>query len=163
MASDITQLSDEELKGLSKRKKISNLSDAELRELAGKKRLYPKTGAAKADDLARAIASGATFGWADEAAAAASAATGVGGQVPGNDYETLLAAERARDEAIPLGTRVRGEVAGGVATGSLAGKAITKGVSSRPARRVEKASAVRSGSTSPATPITMLGPVIQRL
>lgn len=144
---DITQLSDEELKRLAAG--VGKLSDEELKRLASERGLAPKPSqtlmgarfgmvdpnpppgesrAEKLDDLVRSIASGASFGLADEFAAGASALTGVGGQAEGRDYETLLAAERARDEATPLGPRVAGEIAGGVATGGLAGKAVTKGL-----------------------------------
>lgn len=72
-----------------------------------------------ADDFMRAVASGMTFGLADEAAAVASTAAGVGGQAGGaGDYESNLAAERARDEAIPLPTRLAGEITGGITTGA---------------------------------------------
>ena len=77
--------------------------------------------AARADDLARAIASGATFGLADEFAARMAAETGMGGQAEGTDYETLLAAERARDESMPLSTKIPGQITGGLATAAAAG------------------------------------------
>src|SRR3546814_14797415 len=52
------------------------------------------------------------------AAAGLSSLTGIGEQPGGQgDYESNLAAERARDEQIPTGTRIAGEVAGGLATG----------------------------------------------
>jgi hypothetical protein len=71
------------------------------------------------EDQLRSVASGMTFGLADEAAAGAAALTGVGRQEgAGDDYSSNLAAERARDEQIPTGTRIAGEVAGGIATGS---------------------------------------------
>lgn len=71
------------------------------------------------EDLIRSVASGATFGFADELAAGASSLTGIGAQEGGQgDYESNLAAERARDEQIPLGTSITGNVIGGLATGS---------------------------------------------
>lgn len=63
------------------------------------------------DDAVRSIASGVTFGFADEIAAKADELTG-----RGKDYETNLAAERARDKAIPLAIKIPGEVAGAVAS-----------------------------------------------
>lgn len=69
------------------------------------------------DDTIRSIASGATFNWADEGAAAASATLGKG------TYEENVAAERARDEQIPGHTKILGNIGGGLATGGLARKA----------------------------------------
>jgi hypothetical protein len=74
----------------------------------------------RADDLARAVASGATFGGADEFAAGMAALTGTGGQVEG-DYETLLAGERERQAQIPPSTAIPGEVGGGIAATAIAG------------------------------------------
>jgi len=75
--------------------------------------------ARNADDLVRSTASGATFGLADELAAGASTLTGIGGQgEPGKGYTENLAAERARDKAIPTGTKLFGEVLGGMMTGT---------------------------------------------
>lgn len=68
------------------------------------------------DDLVRSMASGATFGAADELAAAAGSGMAVlGGAEFGPEYERRLASERSRDETIPLGIRIPGEIAGGVA------------------------------------------------
>lgn len=67
------------------------------------------------DDFVRSLASGATFGTADEIAAGMSSVTGVGGITDGN-YEEELAAQRARDEGISLGARLPGEIFGGVGT-----------------------------------------------
>lgn len=73
----------------------------------------------RGENVGRAVASGMTFGLADEAAAGLSSLTGVGAQPGGQgDYESNLAAERARDAEIPLGTRIGGEVLGGLMTGS---------------------------------------------
>ena len=69
------------------------------------------------DDIVRSVASGATFGFADEIAAKMGALTGVGGQTEGQDYEKLLAAERERDKAIHPGISIPGNIAGGVASG----------------------------------------------
>lgn len=62
------------------------------------------------DKDVRAVAEGATFGFADEIAAGASAALGHG------TYEENLAAEQARDQVIAPSRRVAGNVAGAVAT-----------------------------------------------
>lgn len=61
------------------------------------------------DDAVRAIASGATFGWADELAAKADELTGRGGS-----YEENLKRERARDAGIPSAIKIPGEIAGAV-------------------------------------------------
>jgi hypothetical protein len=63
------------------------------------------------DDAVRSIASGVTFGYADEIAAKADELTG-----RGKDYETNLAAERARDKQIPLAIKLPGEIGGAVAS-----------------------------------------------
>lgn len=60
------------------------------------------------DDAVRALASGATFGYADEIAAKANSLFN------GKDYETNLASERARDANIPGVISVPAEIAGGV-------------------------------------------------
>src|SRR3546814_5073520 len=79
------------------------------------------------EDVVRSVASGMTFGLADEAAAGLSSLTGIGEQPGGQgDYESNLAAERARDEQIPKGTRIAGEVAGGLATGGGIGRKSTR-------------------------------------
>lgn len=61
------------------------------------------------DDAVRSVASGATFGFADELAAKMDELTGRGGT-----YEQNVARERARDAQIPAAIRIPGEVAGGV-------------------------------------------------
>lgn len=66
-----------------------------------------------ADDTVRAVAHGATFGFADRMAAAAEAATGIGGK--GGDYAGNFAAERARTAAQEPGATVVGNVAGALA------------------------------------------------
>ncbi len=66
------------------------------------------------DDAVRSVASGLTFGLADELAAAASSATGIGDR---GGYDANLAAERQRDREIPAAIAIPGEIAGGVATG----------------------------------------------
>lgn len=67
------------------------------------------------DNLIRSVASGATFGLADEIAA------GMGSLTGGGSYENLLEAERARDRGISAWTKVPGEIAGGAATAIAAG------------------------------------------
>jgi len=61
------------------------------------------------DDAVRAVASGVTFGFADELAAKADELTGRGGT-----YEQNVARERARDAQIPTAIKIPGEVAGAV-------------------------------------------------
>lgn len=71
------------------------------------------------DDTVRSLASGATFGLADELAAYGASQTGIGKQPgAGADYESNLAAERARDKQIPALIKIPGEIAGGVMTGT---------------------------------------------
>lgn len=60
------------------------------------------------DDAVRSIASGVTFGYADELAAKANSMFGSG------TYEENLAKEQARNAQIPLGIKVPGEIAGAV-------------------------------------------------
>ena len=84
----------------------------------------PKTAGRILDDVVRSIASGVTFGFADELAAAATAATGLGAQKPGaTSYEAALAAERERNKEISPYVSIPGEIAGGLATGSALGRA----------------------------------------
>lgn len=68
------------------------------------------------DDTMRSIASGMTFGLADEFAAGMNTLTG-------GDYASNLAAERARDVAISPFVRIPGEIVGGVTTGAGLGRA----------------------------------------
>lgn len=63
-----------------------------------------------ADDTVRSLASGATFGFADELAAAGSTALGQG------SFEENLRREEAKDDQISPLVRIPGEVAGGVAS-----------------------------------------------
>lgn len=63
------------------------------------------------DDAVRSIASGVTFGFADEIAAKADEITGRGGT-----YEQNLKQEQARDASIPAAISVPGQVAGSVAS-----------------------------------------------
>ena len=63
------------------------------------------------DDAVRSVASGVTFGYADELAAKMDELTGRGGT-----YEQNVARERARDAQIPAAVRIPGEVAGGIAS-----------------------------------------------
>jgi hypothetical protein len=81
------------------------------------------------DDMARSVARGASFGFADEIAAAGDAAlgrfVGRGSQAPtlGERYSQNLAAERARDRAFEQSNPVSsfaGEAAGGIAGGLAA-------------------------------------------
>lgn len=61
------------------------------------------------DDAVRSLASGVTFGFADELAAKADELTGRGGS-----YESNLAREQARDKQIPAAIKIPGEIAGAV-------------------------------------------------
>jgi hypothetical protein len=61
------------------------------------------------DDAVRSIASGVTFGFADEFAAKMDEVTGRGGT-----YEENVARERARDKQIPAAIAIPGEIAGAV-------------------------------------------------
>jgi hypothetical protein len=84
------------------------------------------------DDIVRSVASGATFGFADELAAAASSLTGVGSRGDGT-YQGNVAAERARDKEIPAHISIPGEIAGGVMTGTgLARSGLTLMNAARP-------------------------------
>lgn len=68
------------------------------------------------DDIVRSGADALTFGYADEIAAAADEAIGIG------DYKTNVAAERARDESIPMQDRLIGGI-GGAALGGVSAPA----------------------------------------
>lgn len=61
------------------------------------------------DDAVRSLASGATFGYADELAAKMDELTGRGGS-----YDQNLAREQARDAQIPAAIKYPGEIAGAV-------------------------------------------------
>ena len=63
------------------------------------------------DDAVRSIASGATFGWADEFAAKMDELTGRGGT-----YDQNIKKERAKDAQIPITIQLPGEIAGAVGT-----------------------------------------------
>jgi len=65
------------------------------------------------DDAVRSLASGMTFGWADELSAKTNELVGNG------TYEENLAAEQRRDQQIPTAIKVPGEIGGAVA-GTLA-------------------------------------------
>lgn len=71
------------------------------------------------DDVVRSLANGVTFGFADEIAAKGNELLGRG------TYEDNVKAERARDEQIPAGIRIPGEIAGALAVpvGGLMGGA----------------------------------------
>jgi hypothetical protein len=71
------------------------------------------------DDAVRSVASGATFGYADEFAAKADELTGRGGS-----YAENLAKERARDEQIHPGIAIPGQVLGAVGTTLIGGPAL---------------------------------------
>ncbi len=75
------------------------------------------------DDVVRGLASGATFGFADEIAAGANTLTGLG---EGSSYEENLARERERDASANPVARFGGEVFGGLMTGSAALRAGAK-------------------------------------
>lgn len=76
------------------------------------------------DDAMRSYASGLTFNMADETAAGLSSLTGIGAQPGGQgDYESNLAAERTRDESIPPGIAIPGQIGGALTTGLGAGRA----------------------------------------
>lgn len=70
------------------------------------------------DDAVRSVASGATFGYADELAAKMNELTGLGGS-----YEENVAKERARDAQIPAAIAIPGEIAGAVGSTLLAAPA----------------------------------------
>src|SRR6185369_17525485 len=63
------------------------------------------------DDAVRSLAQGATFGFADELAAAGNTLPIIG---TGKSYEENLADEKARNAAIPAAVKIPGEVAGAV-------------------------------------------------
>lgn len=63
------------------------------------------------DDAVRSIASGITFGWADEFAAKMDELTG-----RGKSYQENVDKERARDAQIPVSIQLPGEIAGAVGT-----------------------------------------------
>lgn len=67
------------------------------------------------DDAVRSLASGATFGYADEIAAKANELTGLGGT-----YAENVAKERARDDQIHPAIAIPGQIAGAVGTTLLA-------------------------------------------
>ncbi len=75
-----------------------------------------KRAGSKTDDAVRSIAGGATFEYADEFAAKMNELTGLGGS-----YEENIQKERMRDEAIPLTTKIPGQIAGGLAAATVAG------------------------------------------
>src|SRR3990167_3457430 len=87
------------------------------------------------DMMARTVASGATFGLADEAAAGMNTLTG------GKPYSENLAAERARDASIPPAVRMTGELAGGALTGmGLGRQGVTMLNAARPTIQIGRAS-----------------------
>lgn len=68
-----------------------------------------------ADDLARSVASGVTFNFADEIAGGMNTLTGLG---PSDTLSGNIAAERTRDASIDPGTRLLGEAVGAIGTGT---------------------------------------------
>jgi len=95
------------------------------------------------DDIVRSLASGATFGFMDEAAAGANSLIG------DQSYDEALKSERERDASIPDDIRIPGEIAGmflgTVATGGLAGGA------GAAARSAPLATRIMRGSVTGAT------------
>ena len=78
---------------------------------------FGQRAAKTADDLVRSIASGATFGLADEIAAGMTTLTGKGKQLGGGEtYTENVAAERARDKGVSPYVSIPGEIAGSVGT-----------------------------------------------
>lgn len=67
-----------------------------------------------ADDIMRSLASGATFGFADEIAGGMNTLTGLGGD---KTLSENIKAEQARDKEIPAAISIPGNIAGGVASG----------------------------------------------
>ncbi|MGI9297101.1 MAG: hypothetical protein ACR2QC_04285 [Gammaproteobacteria bacterium] len=84
--------------------------------LTGTQGLLPDL-AQRADDTARAVASGASFGLADEFAGTMTALT------QGSDISERIDAERERDLAIPGKAKTAGEIAGVVAGAGILGRA----------------------------------------
>lgn len=71
------------------------------------------------DDIGRSLASGATFGYADELAAKMNEVTGLGGS-----YKENVAKERARDEQMHPAIAIPGQIGGAVASTLIGGPAI---------------------------------------
>ncbi len=86
---------------------------ARAREIAESPEVARQTGR-NVDEIVRGAADVLTVGLADEAAARARATLG-------EDYETALAEERARDEAAPVGLRLMGQVPAAMTAGALVG------------------------------------------
>ena len=82
-------------------------------------------------DVVRSLASGASFGLADEFAAYMSTLTGVGGITEGGGYEEELSAQRARDVEIPPSISIPGEITGGIASTIAAAPAAAAAVPAR--------------------------------
>ncbi len=80
------------------------------------------------DDVARSIAQGVTFGFADEIAARVNPAINraLGLEAP-ETTEEALAQERARDAAIPSAIAIPGQIAGAVGSTLLAAPAVAAG------------------------------------
>ena len=90
------------------------------------------------DDVMRSLAGGASFGLADEFAAYMSTLTGRGGLTEGGTYEQELAAQRERQEAIPAGIAIPGEIVGGVASTIAAVPAAAAAVPARVAQAAKQ-------------------------
>ena len=85
------------------------------RMIASQPKAAAEGAATGVDDLIRSVAEGMTFGWSDEAAAAANALMGSG------TYEENLAKEQERTAEIDPTGRTIANIAGGVATGGVFG------------------------------------------
>jgi hypothetical protein len=119
MAGNIEMLLEAERRGILPPERKAALDEARRRGLVpgGDARQPEKRSFMRSvDDFVRSVASGMTFGLADEAAAGMSALTGIGGRGDGS-YESNLTAERGRDAEIPASIAIPGQIAGGVATG----------------------------------------------
>lgn len=79
------------------------------------------------DKGVRTLASGATFGWADELAAAGNSAFN------GKSYDENLATEQARDREIHPAVAIPGNIIGGLGTGLLTGAPLTGVLAEAPA------------------------------
>lgn len=127
-------LSDEDLAGKLHQKYYPDLSAEDFRQRIGFTAPYAPVPEAQGvptkrppsfpESVGRSLAQGATFGGADEFAAYMSSLTGLGQQVEGGDYETQLAAERARQEQIPPSVDIPGQIAGGVLSTAAGGRAL---------------------------------------
>ena len=97
----------------------------------------PRTALQTTEDVARSVVEGATLGFAEELAA------GAGTVLRGGTFEENLAIQRARQEEIPGGIRIGGNIVGGVATGAGIARLFPAAFSTLP--RAAVASAVEGG------------------